>query len=48
MIPKSVKRFSEAIMPKQEKGHDPEKCEAAFGSDHAQTREGATDLIQRS
>jgi hypothetical protein len=31
-----------------ELGHDPEKCEAVFGNDHAQTREGATDLIQRN
>jgi RND family efflux transporter MFP subunit len=29
-------------------GHDPEKCEAVFGKDHAQTGEGATGLIQRS
>jgi hypothetical protein len=29
-------------------GHDPEKCEAVFGKDHAQTREGATGLIQQS
>jgi hypothetical protein len=36
MIPKSVQRFSEKIMLKQE--HDPEKCAAVFGKDHAQTR----------
>jgi hypothetical protein len=35
MTPKSVKRFSEKIMLQHE--HDPEKCEAVFGKDHAPT-----------
>jgi hypothetical protein len=37
MIPKAVQRFSDKIMLNQEQ-HDPEKCAAVFGKDHAQTR----------
>ena len=36
-------RVSRALL-----GHDPEKCEAVFGKDHAQTGEEATGLIQRT
>jgi len=38
MIRKSVKRFSERIMLKQNPEHDPEKCVTVFQKDHAQTK----------
>jgi hypothetical protein len=54
MIPKSVQRFSDKIMLKQE--HDPEKacpgldpgCAAVFGQDHAQTRAGSRKSLPRT